>query len=221
MSFSKIPQIALYIVVGISVLVIGFFYFGDSLVDVAAYEAKVEKLNAPDDASANYYMQTAAVEADSTSTDPVSQEVAEGTDTLVVEEEVLPVAEEEVSEPEVIKITFMEKMVDARTSIALVWAYILVFVTLMVAVVFSILQMLTNTKALVRGLIVFVGIALLVGLAYMLGSGETLNILGYEGTDNSDPKVLKMVDMGLISTYFILGMILISILYSEIAKYFK
>jgi len=225
MSFSKIPQLALYLVVGISVLVIGFFYFGDNLIDVAAYEAKVEKLNAPLLAPA-MEMQMATEEVDSLSTDAAMTEVdalaaTDGTDTLVVaEEEVLPVAEE-VSEPIAVKITFMEKLVNNRTSIALIWAYILVLVTLLVAVGFSIIQMLSNTKALVQGLIVFVGIAILVGLAYMLGSDTPLDILGYEGTDSSDPQVLKMVDMGLISTYFIIGMIVISIVYSEIAKYFK
>jgi hypothetical protein len=60
-----------------------------------------------------------------------------------------------------------------------------------------------------------------VGVAYMLGSDTPLNIIGYEGTDNKDPQVLRFVDMGLISMYFVLGLTVLTILYSEIARYFK
>jgi hypothetical protein len=165
-------------------------------------------------------------------TDTVSQEaLTEGTE--VAEEMVA--AEGELTEPEAIveevvtepvktedvKLSFMERLVSKKTDIAIGWAYILVIVTLLVSLAFSLLQMFSNTKALIRGLIFLVGIAILVGIAYMLGSDTPLKIIGYEGTDNSDPQVLKMVDMGLIFSYFVLGGVFISILYSEIAKYFK
>ena len=226
MSFSKISQIALYIVAGISVLVVGFFYFGENLINVAAYEAKVEKLNAP--AAAYTYMQVTeeadslTADVDSLNLEVASEDVETDTVEAVIEEETLPVPEE-VSEPveEIVKLSFMERLVHRRTDIAIVWAYILVVITLLIAVGFSLVQVVSNTKALIKGLIVLVGIAILVGIAYMLGSGVPLDITGYDGTDNSDPKVLKMVDMGLLSTYFVLGIILISIVYSEIAKYFK
>jgi hypothetical protein len=226
MSGSKIAQLALYIVAGISVLVIAFFYFGDNLIDSAAYEAKLQKMNAPETVSFNY------IEDMAPETDTVSQEaLTEGTE--VAEEMVA--AEGELTEPEAIveevvtepvktedvKLSFMERLVSKKTDIAIGWAYILVIVTLLVSLAFSLLQMFSNTKALIRGLIFLVGIAILVGIAYMLGSDTPLKIIGYEGTDNSDPQVLKMVDMGLIFSYFVLGGVFISILYSEIAKYFK
>ena len=226
MSFSKISQIALYIVAGISVLVVGFFYFGESLIDVDAYEAKVEKLNAPDATAYNYMQVTEEADSltadvDSLNLELTSEDVVADTEDAVIEE-VLPVAEE-VSEPveETVKLSLMERLVHKRTDIAIVWAYILVVITLLIAVGFSLLQVVSNTKALIKGLIALVGIAILVGLAYMLGSDVPLDITGYDGTDNKDPQVLKLVDMGLLSTYFVLGMVLISIVYSEIAKYFK
>ncbi len=227
MSFSKIAQIALYIVAGISVLVIGFFYFGENLIDVAAYEAKVEKLNAPDDAAFDYMQANVSEEADSliAEVDPAtletsSEEVVADSVVADVEEE-LPVVTEEVTEPEIVKLSFMERLVHKRTDIAIVWAYILVVLTLLVAVGFSMLQMVSNTRALIKGLIALVIVAVLVGVAYMLGSDVPIDIIGYDGTDNSDPKVLKMVDMGLLTTYFVLGSVLISVIYSEISKYFK
>lgn len=228
MSFSKIAQIALYIVAGISVLVIGFFYFGENLIDVAAYEAKVEKLNAPDDTAFDYMQADVSEEVDSliaedpTTLETGSEEVV--ADSVVAEmEEELPVVAEEITKPEkeIVKLSFMERLVHSRTDIAIVWAYILIAITLLVVVGFSMHQMVSNTRALIRGLIALVVVAVLVGIAYMLGSDVPIDIVGYDGTDNSDPKVLKMVDMGLLTTYFVLGSVLISVIYSEISKYFK
>lgn len=229
--FSKIAQIALYIVVGISVLVIGFFYFGDSLVDMDRYEAKIEKMSAPADGSAGFNFQadlaetdTAAVESDTTAVADTTAAGAEETGGGDMMEESAPM--EEVSAPaeaetEEVSLTFMETLVFNKTDIALIWAYILVAITLIVALVFSIGFMFTNTRSLVKGLLILIGAAILVGVAYMLGSETPLQIIGYEGTDNKDPQVLKLVDMGLISTYFVLGLIVLTILYSEVAKYFK
>lgn len=229
MSFSKIAQIALYVVVGISVLVIGFFYFGDNLIDLEAYEAKVEQMGAPDDEAGFDFQQdlaetdTAAAEADTAGVaEPDTAMAEEGADTVAAaEEEIEPVVDEVEATVEAEDLTFMETLVFYKTDIALVWAYILVFITVIIALVFSIGFMFSNTKTLIRGLLILVGAAILVGVAYSLASDEALRIIGYEGTDNKDPQVLKLVGMGLISMYFVLGLILLTILYSEIAKYFK
>lgn len=228
--FSKIAQIALYIVVGISVLVIGFFYFGDNLINMDTYEAKIEKMSAPADGSVGFNFQadlaetdTAAVESDTTATADTLAAGAEETGGDMMQQSA---PAEEVSGPaeadtEKVSLTFMETLVFNKTDIALIWAYILVAITLIVALAFSVGFMFTNTKSLVRGLLILIGAAVLVGVAYMLGSDTPLQIIGYEGTDNKDPQVLRLVDMGLITTYFTLGLIVITILYSEIAKYFK
>ena len=128
---------------------------------------------------------------------------------------------QEPAEPEEVSFSFMERLVFNSTDIALIWAYILVIITLIIALVFSLIYMFSNTRALIRGLGVLAGAAILVFLAWLFGSDVPLDIVGYEGTDNRDPQVLRMVDTGLISTYFVLGLILLAILYSEIAKYFK
>lgn len=224
MSFSKISQIALYIVMGISVLVLGFFYFGENLIDMDAYNAKVEKLNAPDTDLAFNYMQDLAIEevdslaTESDSTEMVTSENEAGIEPAAVEE-VAESTSDEVKEDA--GFNFMQTLIHHKTGIALVWAYILVGITLLVVVGFSLVQMFSNTKALVKSLIVLAAVAVLVGLAYMLGSDVPMDITGYEGTDSSNPKVLKLVDMGLISTYFMLGLLLLSILATEVTKYFK
>lgn len=222
MSHSKIAQIALYVAMGISVLVIFFFYFGDSLVNTERYEAKVAKLEAPAEMTTGFdYQGDMAVEEDSTQVEADSAVAEEVVDSAVVEEvkeEVLPA---EPMQKEIVRLNLLEKLVYKRTDIALTWAYILVFLTLIVSLGFPLLLMIGNPQGLVRGLIILVAIAVMIGIAYMLGSGDPIHIVGYDGTDNSNPKVLRLVDTGLISTYFLLGLVMLSILFSSVSKYFK
>ena len=92
----------------------------------------------------------------------------------------------------------------------------------LLAIVFPLIHMFSNPSTMIRTLIIL-GRYCRYGRrsVYAWISDVPLNIPGYKGTDNSDPHTLKLVDMGLISTYFILGLTMLSILYSEIAKYFK
>jgi hypothetical protein len=222
MSYSKLAQIALYVTMGISILIILFFYFGDSLVNTEKYEAKVAKLEAPAEMTTGFdYQADMAVEEDSTAVEADSTVAEEAVDSTVieeVEEEMLPT---EPLQQETVRLNLMEKLVYKRTDIALTWAYILVILTLIASIGFPLVHMISNPQGLVRGLVILVAIAVMVGIAYMLGSGDTINIVGYDGTDNSNPRVLRLVDMGLITSYFLLGLTLLSILYSSVSKYFK
>jgi hypothetical protein len=114
-----------------------------------------------------------------------------------------------------------ERMVWFRTDIALVWAYILVILTLVAAVVFPLISVLSNPKALIRLLAVLAGAAVLVVISYFTSSAEPIDIIGYTGTDNSDPGTLKMIDTVLFVTYMLFGLALASILYAIISKAFK
>jgi len=234
MSYSKIAQIALYVAMGISVLVIGFFYFGDSLVNTEEYEAKVAKLEAPADMMNGYTDQAQPVaEEDTTAVADTTAVEEVVTDSTIVEELADSAAavvedlgesiasEVDVVEEETVRLNFMERLVYKRTDIALVWAYILVIITMVFSIVFPIINMIGNPKGLVRGLLILVAIAVLIGIAYAFGSGETIYIPGFDGTDNSNPRVLRMVDTGLIFTYFLLGMTVLAILYSSVSNVFK
>jgi hypothetical protein len=55
----------------------------------------------------------------------------------------------------------------------------------------------------------------------VLSSDATLDIIGYTGTENSDPGTLKMVDTVLFLTYMLFGLAFGSILYAIISKAFK
>ena len=72
----------------------------------------------------------------------------------------------------------------------------------------------------VKALKSLVGVILLVVvmiIAWSMGSGETLTIQGYEGTDNV-PFWLKLTDMFLYSIYFLLLVTVVAIIGSSIKK---
>lgn len=211
MSSTKIAQFSLYIIAGISILVLGFFYVGDSLIDQEAYKAKLAKLEVP--AENVPAVATPVPAVDSTAVDSTVVDTVAVNETLPVTTGATPVEE--------VKFTFMEKLVSNKIDMALIWGYILFIITAIFAVAFPLVQIISHPARLVRALIVFVGVAIFVGLAYMLSSDTPLAIPGFTGTQNSDPVVLKLIDTGLISTYFILGIALLSILYSEVVRYFK
>ncbi len=212
MSYSKIPSIVLYIIVAITIPILILFYFGDNLVNTERYQQKVQKIENPvgntPSQSVAMDLQSAdslATPTDSASVTPVSVEVK--TNDIIVNEEV--------------SFSFMEKLVYYKMDVAIIWGYILLLVAALTALVFPLVYAIVHPANMIRGLLVLIGVAVLIGFSYLLSSGETLEIIGYTGTDNSNPAVLKLIDTGLIFNYFVLGLALLSILYAEVAKYFK
>ncbi len=114
-----------------------------------------------------------------------------------------------------------ESLLYFRTDIALMWAYVLILITLIAAIVFPLIAVISNPKALIRLVIVLAGFAVLVVVSYLLASDTAMEIIGYDGTGNSDPGTLKMVDTVLFVTYMLFGLALGSILYAIISKAFK
>lgn len=107
----------------------------------------------------------------------------------------------------------------AFTDLMLYWAYVLLAVTIVVLVLFAIIgffqSLKHNRKGAISSLLVLVALVALLVITYSIGSGELLNIPGYEGTDNN-PATLKMTDMWIYSMYFMLGVSIIAILISPL-----
>lgn len=103
----------------------------------------------------------------------------------------------------------------AFTDLLLYWSYALLAITIIVLIVFAIVafgqNLKLNPKGAMRSLLVLVAMVALLGIGYSVGSGELLNIPGYEGSDNN-PTTLKVTDMWLYSMYFMLGISVIAIL---------
>lgn len=102
----------------------------------------------------------------------------------------------------------------------LLWAGILAAITAGLALIFPLINLFTNLKSAKKGFFVLLGVAVLIFIAYTLASSQVLDIPGYSGPDNV-PKTLKITGTGLITMYILAGLAVLSILYSEISKYFK
>ena len=199
MSYSKIPPLVLYIIIGITVLVMFIFFAADSFVNPDAYAKKMNRIENPSDMAADQsFIQGARTDS-----------------AAMAMETIAPVNNEPV------QFSFMEKLAYYKTDIALYWGYLLLIIALVVAVTFPVTYLLRNPANLVRSLFILVGIAVLVGLAFLVASGSPIEIPGYTGTANTDQNTLKLIDAGLIFSYFMLGLAILSIFFAEVIKYFK
>ncbi len=106
------------------------------------------------------------------------------------------------------------------TEMALNWTYVLFGLAIISLVVFSIIQIFQEPKKAIKTFI-SIGIFLIVILiAYSSASAEVLTLVGYKGEFN-EPVSLKWSGAGLITMYIFLGLAILSILYTEVGKYFR
>ena len=219
MAFSKLTRLILFVVAGISLVVVLFFYIGPKTLDYDALELKVENTLAPMDLTPIAQIP----EVDTSLTDSVA--IAENLAAIErAQEEAAIAAAEALNAPapdlgEVL--SGWESLVWFRTDVALVWAYILVLLTAIAAIVFPLIAVISHPKALIRLLIVLAGAALLVVVSYVLSNDKPIDIIGYTGTGNTDPGTLKMIDTVLFITYMLFGLALGSILYAIVSRAFK
>jgi uncharacterized BrkB/YihY/UPF0761 family membrane protein len=105
------------------------------------------------------------------------------------------------------------------TDMLLYWCYALLVIAIVTLIIFAIFGFLhslkVNPKGAMRGLLVLVAMVLVLGISYFMGSGELLNIPGYDGGDNN-PGTLKVVDMWLLTMYFMLVITAAAVLISPL-----
>ncbi len=112
--------------------------------------------------------------------------------------------------------TSMEEPVITNTF--LTFAEVLLAFTAVVTLVVSLINVFASWKAIKRFLLVLVGVAVLIFVAYTLASDEVIRM----ASGVFDNKItLKWTDTGLYTTYILMGLAVVAIVYSEIAKYFK
>lgn len=100
------------------------------------------------------------------------------------------------------------------------YAYILIGITLALTIFFTVRNLILNPKGLKLTLIAFgVGVVLVI-IAALFADDTVLNLPHYKGKDNV-PRTLLWTDIGLYVAYFLVGLAVLAILYSEISKYFK
>jgi len=106
------------------------------------------------------------------------------------------------------------------TNMILRWAFILFFIAAVVALIFPLMYLVLNPKNAIRPLIVLGLVGIFVLIAWFLASDEILHMTAYNGSDNV-AAVLKKTGTGLILAYILAVGALASILFTEIAKFFK
>jgi hypothetical protein len=106
----------------------------------------------------------------------------------------------------------------------LVWAYILVAIGAGVAIIASLLHMFTDKKAARGGIISIIFLGLVALVAYLLASPEIPQFIGVDRFINDgtlNERVAKLVDTGLIATYILLALAILSIAFSSVSRLFK
>jgi len=106
------------------------------------------------------------------------------------------------------------------TNSFIVFAYLLLGITALLTLFFSVRNLVLNPKNLKMVLLVLAAGAVLVIIAALLADNSVLNLPHYKGKDNV-PRTLFWTGTGLIVAYFLVAIAIIAIFYSEIAKFFK
>jgi len=229
MSYSKISSTTLIVVAAISLIVILFFYVSPRTVNIIELEARVEQLLTEgvlvDQPEAPAVAEADTLAEEGTEMEEDAADVAEEDTAAMAAATDEPAAIVEVA-PELIDLrdhlSNWELMVYKRTDYALGWAYILLLIAAIAAVAFPLVVIVTDVKAILRLLAVVAAAAVLVLVSYFVFASDTpIQILGYTGTDNTNPVALKWIGTGLFSTYIIFGIAIISILYFEVVSIFK
>lgn len=236
----KITKIIMYVVAGISLLVVLFFYAGPKTLDYDDLEMRVEEIMNPADLDMEMPVEapatpedTTETELDTASVDEIAAAEEPGEQEGEGEGEAQPEEEEEggvFTAEELLDtsgvnlhehLSTWEYLVWFRTDIALMWAYILLLLTAVSAIIFPMISVFSNPRGLIRLVGVLAVAAILVVIAYLLSSDTPIHIIGYTGTANRDPGTLRMVDTTLFVVYMLFGLALLSILYSIVARIFR
>lgn len=106
------------------------------------------------------------------------------------------------------------------TTAFLNYAKVLLVITVAITVIFAIINVIINPKGIKVALVSIVVGAIIIVIAYLMADDTVLHMPHYDGKDNV-PGTLKFIDTGLVSTYFLLGLAVLAIIYSSVSRLFK
>jgi hypothetical protein len=105
------------------------------------------------------------------------------------------------------------------TSLVLVWAVIVFIIAALSTLIYSLINIVTNAKAL-RGFLIGLGIgAVLVAISYLISSSAPLSLP--DAIDVPSEAQLKWVGTGLNATYILAVVAFVGIIASEVMRAFK
>ncbi len=102
----------------------------------------------------------------------------------------------------------------------ILWALILLGLTAFLAILFPIINIVLNPKNAVKALLglITIGVVFLIGY---LGSDTTPIESAVSNPDFSDPAVLRFADTGIIATYILLGVAILSLIFTGVRSLIK
>ena len=106
----------------------------------------------------------------------------------------------------------------------IIWSYILAAIGAGLVFVFGLFHMVTDKKAAKRGLVTLVFFVIVFGLSNLFSTDAIPQFIGVDkfindGTLNAS--IAKMIDTGLYATYILLGLAILSIVFSSVTRLFK
>lgn len=112
--------------------------------------------------------------------------------------------------------TFEEPVI---TEIFLIWAYILLGLTMIIAILFPLIRMFKNPKKALKTVFGVIGLSILVGIMYLLASDEVIVLT--RDVPGNVPFVLRWVGTGLNTLYVMFVAAVLAIIYAETSKAIK
>ena len=108
----------------------------------------------------------------------------------------------------------------------LLWTYLLVGIGIISILIFSVMNIYSNKKAAKSSLLVLLFVAVLLLISYLLASDEVLMFTGYEeffkeGGILSPNTFSRIVGTGIYSMYILFVLAFATVIYIEIASFFK
>lgn len=132
----------------------------------------------------------------------------------------------------VLVVSMIANISDAETDPAMnswinnniIWTYVLLAVSAGIAILSEVFHMVSDIRAAKKGLFALGAIVIVGILAYTLASDEIPQFIGVDkfiASGALTPSIAKMVDAGLIATYLLSGIAVLSLIWSSISNVFK
>ncbi len=109
-------------------------------------------------------------------------------------------------------------------TLSIYWAEILVGIGAIVALGYAAKSMASDKKQALKSLLIFAGFALVVVISYLLSTSEIPTFFGVEKFVNDGsltPSISRWIGTGLILTYILAGIAIVSVIGFSLTKFFK
>lgn len=104
--------------------------------------------------------------------------------------------------------------------IALIFTVAVFGIAIIGVLVAEIMAAMSDVKSVVKGVIVLVGVVALIGICYAMADTTPLNMVGYEGNQNTE-SWLAIADTGMFLAYIFFAVAALSILVTEVYNRLK